>query len=77
MCGMGGTEAGPDPVPAPELDPEKLQHGPPEGWGAVIGGIDDDGSLITMCGWTVDGEFHQYVNTEKIASVLIGHLQKR
>lgn len=67
-----------DPTPAPEMTLADASKGPPEGWGAVIAAPHDEDpeKAFVMCGWTLDGEFHQYVSTERIASAFIGYMQK-
>lgn len=66
-----------DPVPRPELllgpDGILTESSVPDGWTKIVVGHpseDPTAPVIVLCGWSEDGEFHQYAETETIVLAL-------
>ena len=66
----------PDPDPAPTWDPGEDGPTLPTGWTMIIAGSAAPGAPDTvLAGWTTDGRFHQYTDTETITRSLVSYLQ--
>ena len=66
----------PDPDPAPTWDPGEDGPTLPTGWTMIIAGSAAPGAPDTvLAGWTTDGRFHQYTDTETLARSLVSYLQ--